>query len=344
MDSFYAACELLRHPELKGKPFIVGTHDQENKLRGVVETASYEAKKLGISSAMPVAFALRIKPDISYVESDHDYYDSMSARVMALLESYGMKTEVMSIDEAAIDLGGMDYAAAEELARAIKDRIRSETGLACTIGVCDGKTLAKIVCDSAKPDGLKLVKNEDIVDFLREKDVGAIPGVGKKTADRLAEMGIYTIGDFMKSNEAELSDKVGSFGRELYMLAKGQDKSKVIDVYEIQSIGRERTLASSTTNLDEVFKMLDTLADEVHAELVKQDMLFKTVTVKGRYEDFTEKLKSKSFANYSDSLETMKSASRSLIRTMLGNNKAFRKVGVKVSSLVNRKGQKTLTG
>jgi len=116
MDSFYASCEELRHPELRGKPFIVGSADEENKFRGVVETANYQAKKLGARSAMPVSNAMKIK-SIIYVASDHDYYDRMSARVMELLRSFGFKMEVLSVDEAALDLGDLDYAAAEKAAK-----------------------------------------------------------------------------------------------------------------------------------------------------------------------------------------------------------------------------------
>jgi nucleotidyltransferase/DNA polymerase involved in DNA repair len=266
----------------------------------------------------------------------------MSAKVMALLKSYGMKTEVLSVDEAAIDLGPTDYDGAEILARSIKQRIKKELGLPCTVGVCHGKTISKIVCDSAKPDGLRIVKDDELVGFLSEKNVEAIPGVGRKTAEKLSEMGIYTIGDIAKSNEARLSDKVGSFGRELYMIAKGKDESEVSDVYEVLSIGRERTLAEKTNSTAEIFKMLDELSEETHAELERQGKVFKTVTVKGRYEDFTEKLKSKSFPNYSDSLDMIKSTSHSLIQLLIEKNKTFRKVGVRVSSLADKKGQKTL--
>ncbi len=342
MDSFYASCELLRHPELRGKAFIVGTGDEQNKLRGVVETASYEAKRLGIHSAMPVAFALKIKPDIAYVPSDHNYYDVMSAKVMALLKSFGMRTEVLSVDEAAIDLESMEYDKAGELAKKIKDRIGKELGLQCTIGISSGKVFAKMVCDSAKPDGLKVVRDQEIVAFISGKKVDAIPGVGQKTAERLSEMGIRKIGDIADSNVAQLMGKVGSFGRELFNLANGRDDSVVMETYEVLSIGRERTLPAKTTNMNEISRMLDLLADEVHVELLKQGKVFKTVTVKGKYEDFSEKLKSKSFKDYSDSIELMKSTSHTLIQLIIDKNLQFRKVGVRVSALADKKGQKTL--
>ncbi len=175
MDSFYASCELLRRPELNGKIFVVGTGDEEHKLRGVVETASYAAKRAGIRSAMPVATALKIKPDLVYVPADHEYYEQISQKVMTLLKSYKYPTEVLSIDEAALDLGEIDYQKAEKLGKDLKERVSKELGLPCTVGISSGKIFAKMVCDAAKPDGLKVVTEKDIVKFLEGKDVDKIP-------------------------------------------------------------------------------------------------------------------------------------------------------------------------
>lgn len=341
MDSFYASCEELRHPELKGKAFVVGTSDEKDKMHGVVETANYMAKKAGIHSAMPTLTAYKMKKDIIYVPSDHDYYDAMSAKIMQTLRSYGFRMEPVSIDEAALDLGGMSYEEAEKLGRIIKKEVNTNIGLPCTVGISSGKIFAKMVCDDAKPDGLKVVRGEKIKEFLKDKDIERILGVGHKTAERLNAAGIKTIGDIAKSEPTKLTNTVGSFGVELYALANGIDASKVIEHYDVLSIGRERTLSRKTTELDEINKMLDSLADEVMGEVVKQGFSFKTITVKARYVDFTEKIKGKSLTNYSDSLELLKKTSHELIREII-DTKPVRKVGVRVSSFTAGKGQKKL--
>ena len=341
MDAFYASCELLRHPELKGKPFVVGTSDEANKMRGVVETCSYEAKKLGIHSAMPVMLAYRIKKDIAYVPSDHAYYEETSARVMKVLQDYKFKMEVLSVDEAAIDTGGMGYDDAEALARKIKKEIRDGIGIPCTIGISTGKILAKMVCDSAKPDGLKIVKGDEVVDFLREKPVDNIPGVGKKTAERLGGMGIKTIGDLANANSSALASKIGSFGLELASVANGVDNSVVVGEWKVLSIGRERTLEHATSDLGDVNKMLDGLAEEVWKEISSRELQFKTVTVKAKYSDFSERIKGKTLHSYSDSLDLIRSVSHALIAELRGKRE-FRKVGVRVSSFSVGKAQKRL--
>ncbi len=331
MDSFYASCELLRRPELQGKAFIVGTSDEKHKEKGVVETASYAAKKAGIRSAMPVAMALKIKPDVIYVPSDHDYYDMVSSTVMNLLKAYAFKTEVLSIDEAALDLGDTDVRNAEALAKKIKEQINEQLRLPCTVGVGTGKIFAKMICDAAKPDGLMVVPQDKVVGFLADKEVDRIPGVGPKTKERLKKIGITTIRDLAISNPSAVINAVGAFGTELCQLANGRDNSEVIDVWTVLSIGRERTLENKTVDLKDIDRMLDELSIEVYNELKKQGFRYRTVTVKGRYHDFTEKLKSKTLQGYTDSFEVLKGTAHELIREMLAD-KPFRKVGVRVSS------------
>ncbi len=341
MDSFYASCEELRKPDLKGKAFVVGTHDESDKMKGVVETASYMAKKAGIRSAMPTMTAFKIMKDVIYVPSDHEYYDSISSKIMQKLKSYGFKMEMISIDEAALDLDGMDYKEAETLGDKIKGDINNTIGLPCTVGISDGKILAKMVCDDAKPDGLKVVKKENVKEFLADKDVQRILGVGSKTAERLNAIGIKTIGDLANANRIALTAAVGSFGLELYALANGRDDSKVVDQWKILSISRERTLDSNTDDLKKIDAMLDELSEEVISEVIKNGFSFKTITVKARYSDFTEKIKGRSLNGYTDSLEILKNMSHDLIRELVGT-KTIRKVGVRTSTFTSSKSQKKL--
>lgn len=342
MDSFYASCELLRRPELRGKAFIVGTGDEKNRHKGVVEAASYAAKKAGVKSGIPTIMAFKIKQDLVYVPSDHEFYEETSMKVMKLLHEFGFKMETMSVDEAALDLGEITYEQSEKIAKEVKEKINNTLGLPCTVGVTVGKVFAKMVCDSAKPDGLKVLRESDIVAFLENRDVRAIPGVGGKTEERLNEMGIKKIGDISKFSPDMLQQKLGSFGRELHMLSKGRDDSKVIEAWKVLSISRERTLDRKNNDLKEIDLMLDKLSDEVIQDVRKNGFAFKTVTVKGKYVDFTDRIKGKSLKDYSDSVDLLKSMSHSLIREIMIDDKPFRKIGVRVSSFTESRGQKKL--
>ncbi len=341
MDYFFAACEEARHPELRGKPLITGTSPEETKFRGVVEAANYEARKFGIHSAMPTSMAYRLKPDIKYIYSDEPYYESISAKIMEMLSGYGFRMEVDSIDEAAMELDVADYPDALKLAKEIKQKIKQNFDLPCTIGVSTGKIFAKIVCDSAKPNGIRVLEEKDIQDFLKDKDIEKIPGVGRKTAEKLATLKIKKIGDLAKADPMMLIDSVGSFGRELFLIANGTDESTVEENVSVVSIGRERTLENNATKMNDIDSMLNNLTDEVISEVKKQKLMFKTIGVKARYADFTDRIKSKSFNTYSDSKDLVLSTARTLLGGLIGE-KPVRKIGVRVSSLISVKGQRNL--
>jgi len=341
MDYFYAACEEARHPELKGKPLAVGTSNVENKLKGVVQTCNYEARGLGIHSAMPTAMAFKLCPTLNYMPDDWEYYLEMSRHVMDAVKAEGFRTEAISVDEAVMDLGDIGYAEAEELGKELKRKINTALKLPCTIGISTGKTYAKMVCDTSKPNGLGVLKEEEVKGFLKDKDVTKLLGVGEKTAERLKEMKVTTIGELARANPLSLENKFGSFGKEMYLLANGIDNGKVVENAETLSIGRERTFDRETKDMDDVAQMLKELAKEVMAEVNKQGYWFKGVSVKARYSDFTEKLKNRKLANYTDSESIMLSCGIEMIKPLIGE-KAVRKVGIRVYELNPKKGQKSL--
>ena len=341
MDYFFAACEEARHPELKGKPLIVGTGSEQAKMRGVVEAANYEARKFGIHSAMPTTMAYKLKPDITYIGSDHNHYEEVSAGIMSALSEYGFRMEVDSVDEAALEIEVESYKDLERLAKEVKEKVKRNFGLTCTVGVSTGKVFAKMACDSAKPDGIKIVEEKEIKDFLKDKDVGKIPGVGKKTEEKLAALKIKKIGELAKADPMVLIDTIGSFGKELFLIANGTDESIVEENVSVVSIGRERTLEKNATTMGDIESMINSLTDEVITEVKKQKLMFKTVGVKARYLDYTDRIKSKSFSTYSDSKELVLATSRSLLKGLVGD-KPVRKIGVRVSSLISVKGQRNL--
>lgn len=342
MDYFFAACEELRHPELKTKPLVVGTATIARKERGVVQTCNYEARKYGIHSAMATMQALKLKPDLVYLESDDDYYSDMSQNVMALLKSYRFSTEVISIDEAALDICDKSYDEAERLAKEIKGRINKELGLPCTLGVSVGKIYAKMVCDSSKPNGIGMLREGEIKQFLRDKEIGKLLGVGRKTEERLNAMGITKIGELAKMDPNVLLEMFGEFGKELFLLANGIDNSKVVESYSVLSVGRERTLERETRDLREIEYMLDALSKEVVTELKKQGLWFKGVSVKARYSDYTERIKNRKLNNYTDSLDVLQKLSGQLIKELV-KDKDVRKVGVRTYMLETRKGQRSIS-
>jgi DNA polymerase IV (DinB-like DNA polymerase) len=341
MDYFYAACEELRRPELKGKPLIVGTYGEKDRLKGVVQTCNYEARKYGIRSGMPTAKAFGLCKDLAYAAPDDAYYDEMSRKVMETLRARGFPMEIMSIDEAALDISELDYAQAEKLARGLKGEISSRFGLPCSIGIGTGKAFAKMACDAAKPNGILVVKEADLPGFLKGRDVGELPGAGKKTEERLKAMGIKTISDLAGSDPMVLMDEFGVAGKELYMLAHGTDDSKIVEHYEALSIGRERTLEKDAVRVDEILDFVKGLVHEVMEEVRARGFLFRNIGVKVRYADFTERIHSYTTNNYTDSEELVYSTALRLFEGLMTGARV-RRVGVRVSRLMARRGQKRL--
>lgn len=341
MDYFFAACEELRHPELKDRAFVVGSSTIARKERGVVQTCNYEARKYGIHSAMPTAQALKLKPDLVYLEADDNYYQEESDKIMDLLKGYKHTTEVISIDEAALDLGDTDYKHAEQLANEIKDRVNNELGLPCTIGVSTGKIYAKMTCESVKPNGIRILRENELMDFLKDKDIGKLIGVGKKTSERLKALGVNTISQLSKIDPNVLVENFGSFGKELFLLANGKDESRIVGNYSVLSIGRERTLDRETVDYKTIDRMLDLLSREVIEEVKKESLWFKGISVKAKYSDFTERIKNRKLRNYTDSIDILSDTAKQLIRELV-NGKKVRKVGVRTYILETRKGQRSI--
>jgi nucleotidyltransferase/DNA polymerase involved in DNA repair len=341
MDYFFAACEELHHPEIKGKPFAVGTAPEASKIRGVIQTCNYEARAFGVRSGMSTAIALQKKPDMIYLESDDVYYEEVSKRILEILKRYGMAVEECSIDEFAIDAAALDYEKAFETGKRIKGEINADLGLPCTVGVSFGKTFAKMACDDGKPNGAVLLKEAEIPKFLSAKEVRKLPGIGPKTEEKLHSIGIRTIGELAKADTSMLLAEFGSIGSELHNLSNGVDNSKIIDSQEAVSIGRERTMESETNDLAVIDMEIDSLSDAVVVELKKKSYSYKNVTAKARYSDFTFRIKSRTLQNYSDSPAILKSVSKQLIRELI-TSKKMRKVGVRVSTLISSKGQNRL--
>jgi len=331
MDAFFAAVEQMRHPELVGKPVIIGGAGDPT-MRGVVSTASYEARKYGIHSAMPLRRAYRLCPEAIFLPVDYDEYMRVSEKIKDILRSFTPLIENVGIDEAFLDITDIDMES-EEVAKKIKERIKKEVGLTCSIGIGPNKLIAKIASDMKKPDGLTIISEEDIKGTIWPLPARKLWGVGPKTERRLNEMGILTIGDLASVPLESLTEDFGkSYGNYLYESSKGVDESPVITYWEPKSISRETTFQIDTDNWNVIAKNLAELTRDVVDAMKESGYKGKTVTVKIRFSDFNTYTRAKTLDDFSDSLEIIrKAAFEALGRIEL--KKKVRLVGVRVSSL-----------
>ena len=265
MDAFYASVEQLDHPELRGKCIIVGgtTH------RGVVSAASYEARKHGIHSAMPIYQAKQKCPDAVFIRPRMQRYKEISQKIMAVLKNITPLVEPVSIDEAYMDITGCGtlYGTPEQIGVRIKQKINKTVNLTCSVGIAPNKFLAKIASDLDKPDGLTVIMPEMVPAFIDNLPIQRVPGVGKKTNSRLALMGIKTLGDVKKFPGKMILDRLGKYGKRLLDLSVGIDNSSVKPVSRHKSVSSEHTLSEDTRNINLLNQHLLRHAEDVAKQL-----------------------------------------------------------------------------
>jgi len=344
MDHFFTAVEENRHPEYKGKPVVVGADPREGKGRGVVSTANYEARKFGVKSGMPISRAWKLCPEGVYLPVNMGLYVEVSTEIMNVLRGYTDKFEQWGIDEAFLDvtLRVRDYSEAEALARQIKKHILEQTGLTCSIGISYNKLVAKIASDFQKPDGVTVVREEDAETFLNRLPVRKLLGVGKKTGQILENMGVKTISDLAKYDPAALVDHFGVMGTAMYLMAHGIDNSEVEERNGISSIGRDTTFQEDTNDFRYVLHALDELAEEVYNDIQEQQLYFKTVTIRIRYENFETHTHGKTLPFITDRLQHLKKNARELIQPYLRADRKIRLIGVRASNFISGVKQKKL--
>jgi DNA polymerase IV (DinB-like DNA polymerase) len=344
MDHFFTAVEEREHSELKDKPVVVGADPKAGAGRGVVSTSNYIARRFGIKSGMPISRAWKLCPEAVYLPVNYKLYSEASSRIMNILRRYADKFEQWGIDEAFLDVTSRvnDYASAEALARQIKDEICTQEKLTCSVGISLNKLVAKIASDFRKPNGLTLVKEEDVEKFLSPLPVRKLLWVGKKTGQKLEEMGIRTVGELAHYDPTRLTDAFGEIGKQLHMMALGIDKSDVQERNWIKSISRELTFQEDTDDFESILRNLDKLSEEVIADALKQQLHFKTVTVKVRYSTFETHTHSKTFTFITNRLLDLERTARELLLPFLKPERKIRLIGVKVSCLVSSEKQRTL--
>jgi DNA polymerase-4 len=333
MDAFYASVEQRDDPSLRGRPVAVGGSPAG---RGVVAAASYEARKFGVRSAMPMARAVRLCPDLLIVRPDFAKYRAASQAVFAIFRSVTPLVEPLSLDEAYLDVTENTWG--EELGQAVAQRlkaaIRGATSLTASAGVAPNKFLAKIASAWRKPDGLTVIAPERMERFLQKLPVDALWGVGPVTAARLRERGIERLVDVRTADAAVLRDAVGSQADWLRRLAEGQDDRPVVADYEPKSSGSENTFAQDLTSLDAITSAIDEMARDAAAWLERKALFCRTVTIKVRYSDFTTITRSHSAAPTRDGDDIARRAVALLEKTEAGT-RPVRLLGASVHNLVD---------
>ncbi len=333
MDAFFASVEQLDDPSLRGKPVLVGGGGK----RGVVAAASYEARAFGCRSAQPTAVALRLCPQAVVVKPNGSRYRELSKRVFAILESFSPLVQPISVDEAFVDVTGSSglFGDGVATARAIRERVRSETGLTASVGVAPNKFLAKLASDLDKPDGLTVIPHDRVHEILDPLPVGRLWGVGKAGANRLARLGLRTIGDIRRMDENALVANLGErTGSHLARLARGEDDRPVHSDREAKSISHERTFGDDLTDPEQVRAVLLGQVEDVGRRLRAHGRVAGTVTIKIRFGDFETITRSGTLATKSDRTDDLWAEALELFdRWASGSFRPVRLIGMGASHL-----------
>jgi len=334
MDAFFAAVEERKDPDLEGRSVVVGADPQGGDGRGVVSTCNYKARRYGISSGMPIAEAYERCPDAFYLPVDRASYSTVSERLMDRLRRSGDRFEKASIDEAYISMQDTDegFDTAVSTAKELKKDIHDDHGLSCSVGVARNETVAKIASDRDKPDGFTVVRPGTERGFLSDMDVGAIPGVGDRTEERLAARDITTVGDLASCPGKELRDVLGKHGVSIHRKARGIDPSPVGTRSERKSIGSETTFRENVEGIWGVKNFLQVLCNEVGKEVRERGVRFRTVELKLRRSDFETFTRQKTVGSPLRSVSAMYDIAERLL-DRFDEEESYRLVGVRVKNL-----------
>lgn len=333
MDAFFASVELLDHPELRGKPVIVGHRSS----RSIVTAATYEARKFGVNSALPMSIALRRCPDAIVLEPHFDRYQHFSAQVFAICDELTPAVERLGIDEAFLDVAGARrvFGTPIQVARMLRERVRAETGLVCSVGAAATKFVAKVASGMSKPDGLLVIPRDDTVGFLHPLPIAKLWGVGGKTEEILRGRGIHTIGDLAATPITTLEKYVGLAGAaRLHDLSWGVDPRTVHAGADEKSVGHEMTFEADVTDAEVIRRELLRMSNLVAVRLRKAGMRGRTVVLKLRFEDFTTITRSRTLKEPTDLGRTIYEEARA-IYAALGSDRPVRLVGVRAEHLLD---------
>jgi DNA polymerase IV (DinB-like DNA polymerase) len=337
LDYFFAQCEEVRNPSLKDKPVVVCVYSGRSEESGVVSTANYVARKHGVKSGIPIYVAKKRLGDTDaiFLPVDHEYYNNVSDNVMKILKNYADVFEQAGIDEAYLDVSRRaekDFDKARGLAQRIKEDVKTSQKITCSIGVGPNKLVAKIAADFQKPDGLTVVKPEEVEEFLSPLPVNRLTGVGVKTEGTMKSLGIETIGDLARYDVQKLIRLFGvKLGAYFHNASRGIDDSPVKEYGETASLSRISTLKKDTRDLEPIVKKINELCGEIHAELVQQKLRFKQVGVIAVMKDISIRNRSRTLEKPTNDLDVLKRNAKELFEKLLKESDLeVRRVGVKV--------------
>ncbi|WP_373072872.1 DNA polymerase IV [Zeaxanthinibacter enoshimensis] len=336
MDAFYASVEQLDNPELRGKPVAVGGGAK----RGVVAAASYEARKFGVRSAMSGQAAKRNCPELIFVKPRFDRYKEISSKIRAIFLEYTDLVEPLSLDEAYLDVTENKFGnpSATMIAKEIRQRIYDELGLRASAGISVNKFIAKVASDVNKPNGQKTVDPEDVPEFLEQLEIRKFYGVGKVTAEKMYQLGIFTGKDLKDKSEDFLNTHFGKGGKFYYQVVRGIHLSPVKPERTPKSVGAERTFSENLSSEIFMLERLEQIAHELERRLKKNQLAGKTITLKIKYSDFKLQTRAKTLSYFvADHSVLLETAKELLYQDALQNS--VRLLGISVSNLNTDRGQ-----
>lgn len=332
MDAFFAAVELARQPALAGKPVVIGGRGNP-QARGVVATASYEARRFGIHSAMPLRVAYELCPDAVFLPVDYAAYSSVSAKVKEALRSVSPVIQDAGIDEAYLDVSALP-GTPEEIAQTIKRRVREATGLSCSVGIAPNKRLAKIASDMQKPDGLTIIAPGEAASRIAALPVRKVPGIGPVTEAHLARLGVKTVGELAGLRIERLVAEFGPSRAEfLYEAARGIDDRELVTHWEPKQRSRETTFQKDTVDVQTIRRTVAGLAREIALELREDGYRGRRVGIKIRFAGFVTHTRESTLPEATDAEETIRRAAFACLQR-LPLDRPVRLVGVRVGELV----------
>jgi len=334
LDAFFVSVEQALNPELRGKPVVVGGRPDR---RGVVASASYEARAFGLHAGMPLSTACRLCPQATFIEGSFPKYRHASQKFMAILADFSPYLEPVSLDEAYLDATGFEsiYGSTHQMAVAIKQRIKEESGLCASIGIASSKVVAKVASELSKPDGLLEVADGEERSFLAPLPIARLPGIGKKTERILNGLGINTIGELSSMPLDALKSHFGGSGELLHRYANGIDDREVRLPGAAKSISRETTFSKDTKDRSQLEATLRYLSERVGSELRQQGKQAKSITLKLRYADFTTITRHHTLRQGNNTDQTIFGTGLQLLRKALSPGKQpVRLIGIGVSNLI----------
>lgn len=335
MDAFYAAIEQRDNPAYQGKPVVVGADPKGGKGRGVVAACSYEARHFGIHSAMPISFAYQRCPDAIFLRGSMRKYVEVSKQVFKALERFTPDIEPISIDEAFLDITGSYhlFGSPEATCQQIKAAIKRETQLTASIGMAPNKMTAKIASDLEKPDGLVIVSQEHLLDFLHALPVSKLWGIGKKAQESMDKLGIQSIGDLARRDKKELIRLFGKNGAHLWKLANGIDPREVSPLETVKSIGNERTFLEDETDAKAIEDTLMWLSEKVSRRMRKAGFKGRTITLKIRLSDFSTFTRAVTLDEPTNFVDDLYAHALKKAKSFRIGQEPIRLIGIQVSNL-----------